>query len=284
MNLRHILCALCALCLWAMPVRADAAKTLKIAYVEWDCATVSSYLAKEVLESRLGYTVELIPLSGPVMWASLASGDADAILAAWLPDTHADMYAKVKDKVDIAGKISDGARLGLVVPDYVTITSVTELDSHADKFKGRITGIDPGAGIMTLTEKLIKAYGIRKLALTEGSGAIMTSSLDDAIRKKEWIVVTGWSPHWMFGRWKLRYLDDPQKVLGDEEGIFAVTRKNLAQDQPEAAAFLRKFRYTGAGQLQTLMAWVQEKGGNPQLAARRFLKEFPQQVDGWLAR
>lgn len=282
MKFRHVLYALCALCLWALPAQA-APKTLKIGYVEWDCATASSYLAKEVLESRLGYKVELVSLSGAIMWVSLVSGDADAMLTAWLPATHADMYAKVKDKVDIMGKISEGARLGLAVPDYVTITSVAELDSHANKFKGRITGIDPGAGIMTLTEKLIKEYGIKKLELTEGNGAIMTSMLGDAIRKKEWIVVTGWSPHWMFGRWNLRYLDDPKKVLGEEESIFAVARKNLASDKPEAAAFLRKFSYTGAEQLQKLMAWSQEKGSNPQLAAQRFMKEFPQQVDGWLA-
>ena len=283
MSHRNILIA-CILCLlWAVPAQA-APKTLKIAYVEWDCATASSYLAKEVLESRLGYKVELVALSGPVMWTSLATNDADAMLTAWLPYTHADMYAKVKDKVDIVGKVADGARLGLAVPDYVSITSVEELDSHADKFKGRITGIDPGAGIMTLTEKLIKAYGLKKMELLEGSGAIMTSSLGNAIRKKEWIVVTGWSPHWMFGRWNLRYLDDPKKILGEEESIFAVTRKNLTKDQPEAATFLSKFHYTGAAQLQTLMAWGQEKGSNPQKAAQRFIKEFPQQVESWLAK
>ncbi len=35
----------------------------------------------------------------------------------------------------------------------------------------------------------------------------------EAIRKKQWIVVTGWSPHWMFGRWNLHYLDDPKTTL-----------------------------------------------------------------------
>lgn len=283
MNIFKLLCLICSIVfLCAAPVQAKNEKNLKIVYVEWDCATASSYLAKEVLEKHLGYTVELIPVSLPILWASLASGDADAMLTAWLPYTNADMYAKVKDKVDILGKITDGARLGLVVPDYVTITSVTQLNEHADKFQGQIVGIDPGAAIMGLTEKLLKEYDIKKLELMEGSGAIMASSLEDALRKQQWIVVTGWSPHWMFGRWKLRYLDDPRKTLGENEGIYTIARKNLARDYPEAATFLARFAYTDTEQLQKLMAWNQEKGASPTASARRFMKEYSQQVEAWL--
>jgi glycine betaine/proline transport system substrate-binding protein len=202
------------------------------------------------------------------------------MVTAWLPDTHKEMYAKVKNQVEMLGKLTGGARLGLAVPDYVPLKSVEELSANAAKFKNRIIGIDPGAGIMQLTEKLLKDYNIKNMV--EGSGTIMTSSLADAIRNKEWIVVTAWSPHWMFGRWQLHYLDDPKASLGREEGIYKVGRKGLKKDHPAAWAFLTHFSYTGADQLQQLMAWNQEKGTDPLQNARRFMKAYPEQVNSWL--
>ena len=288
MTYRLFITVLAIMVLWACPAQAFAGskqnKTLKIVYVEWDCATASSNLAKAVLEDKLGYKVELLPVTQPILWTSLSSGDADAMVTAWLPDTHAAMYSKVKNQVEMLGKLVGGARLGLAVPDYVPLKSIDELDANADKFKGRIVGIDPGAGLMQLTEKAIKDYKIKDLQLVEGSGAIMTSSLAEAIRKQEWIVVTAWSPHWMFGRWQMHYLDDPKGSLGKEEGIFKVGRKGLKQDHPEAWAFLTNFRYEDPAQLQQLMDWNQAKGADPMTNARRFMKENPQLVEAWLKK
>ncbi len=288
MTRRLFIMVLAIMVLWAWPTQASAGskqnKTLKIVYVEWDCATASSNLAKAVLEDKLGYKVELLPVTQPILWTSIATGDADAMVTAWLPDTHAAMYSKVKNQVEMLGKLTDGARLGLAVPDYVSLKSIDELDANADKFKGRIVGIDPGSGLMQLTEKALKDYGIKQLQLVEGSGTIMTSSLAEAIRKQEWIVVTAWSPHWMFGRWQMHYLDDPLGSLGREEGIFKVGRKGLKKDHPDAWAFLTNFRYEDPGQLQRLMNWNQEKGADPLQNARRFMKENPQLVEAWLKK
>ena len=288
MTRRLFIMVLAIMVLWAWPAQAAAGskqnKTLKIVYVEWDCATASSNLAKAVLEDKLGYKVELLPVTQPILWTSIATGDADAMVTAWLPDTHAAMYGKVKNQVEMLGKLAGGARLGLAVPDYVPLKSIDELDANADKFKGRIVGIDPGSGLMQLTEKALKDYDIKQLQLVEGSGTIMTSSLAEAIRKQEWIVVTAWSPHWMFGRWQMHYLDDPLGSLGKEEGIFKVGRKGLKKDHPDAWAFLTNFRYEDPSQLQRLMNWNQEKGADPLENARRFMKENPQMVEAWLKK
>jgi ABC-type proline/glycine betaine transport systems, periplasmic components len=54
-------------------------KTLKIVYVDWDCAIASSNLAKAVLEDKLGYRVELVPVNHPTLWNRIAGGEADAM-------------------------------------------------------------------------------------------------------------------------------------------------------------------------------------------------------------
>ena len=265
-------------------VTAKAGKTIKIVYVDWDCAIASSNLVKAVLEENFGYRVELFPVSQDVMWARIASGEADAMVAAWLPDTHAEAYAKVKNQVDVLGKLVSGARLGLAVPDYVPLRSIDELDAHADRFNGRIVGIDAGSGLMRLTSKAMTDYGITQLQLVPGSGASMAANLTDAMFKQEWVVVTAWSPHWMFSRWPMHYLDDPLNSLGKEESIFKVGRDGLKKDHPEAWAFLSKFRFEDTSQLQRLMDWNQQRGTDPVQNARRFMKENSRLVESWLKK
>lgn len=99
--------------------------------------------------------------------------------------------------------------MGLVVPSYVTIRSIEELNEHKEKFRNEIIGIDVGAGLMNETERVIREYPV-ELTLKPSSGATMVAFLQKSIENKEWIVVTGWTPHWMFSRYDLKFLDDPQ--------------------------------------------------------------------------
>lgn len=265
----------------AMTVPAFAKDKVKIAYVEWDCAAASTNLVKAVLQEKMGYDVEIIPVAAAAMWQAVGTGDVDGMVTAWLPVTHADYLKKVEDKVENLGPIVGGAKLGWAVPSYVKAESIADLNKYADKFDNKIIGIDPGAGLMRLSEQAVKDYGL-KLELMEGSGATMTAALDTAIKNNEWVVVTAWSPHWMFGKWDLKYLDDPKGVLGGEEHIDTVVRGDLKADMPEVYAFLDKFAYKDAVQMQTLMAWNQEDGADRYENAKRFIKEFPETVNSWL--
>lgn len=266
------LLALAALCLTlgARPALA-ASDVVKIAYVEWSCATASTNLVKAVLEEKLHKKVQIIPVSAAAMWQAVASGDVDAMVTAWLPVTHGQYLNKVKDKVVDLGVIVKGAKIGLVVPDYVTISSIADLASHKKAFKGKILGIDPGAGIMTKTEKAIEEYGLKGFTLVEGSDATMTAALADAIKHKKWVVITGWTPHWMFGKWQLKYLADPKNVFGKEETINAIVRKGLDKDKPAVAAFLAKYKLPLAD-LQKLMA-ANKANGKPFENAKAFLAD-----------
>lgn len=280
---RRTLCAvlmIVAMTLAAIPGFAADKGKVTLAYVEWDCAVSSTYVAKAALE-QMGYEVEILPVAAAAMWQAVSTGDVDGMVTAWLPVTHADYLAKVKDKVENLGPIVGGARLGWAVPTYVTIDSMAELNDNAATFDGKVIGIDPGAGLMRLSEQAMKDYGLDKFQLMEGSGATMTAALADAIRDEKWIVVTAWSPHWMFGRWELKYLEDPKGVLGEEETINTIVRKGLKDDMPEVYNFLDNFSWKDPNQLQMIMAWNQEPGTNPEDNAKKFLKENPDMMQEW---
>jgi glycine betaine/proline transport system substrate-binding protein len=228
----------------------------------------------------MGYRVRITPVSAAAMWQSVASGDTDGMVAAWLPTTHGHYLEKVKEDVEDLGPNLEGTRIGLVVPAYVSIDSIAELNDNAERFDDRIIGIDPGAGLMSKTEKVIEAYGL-DLKLIEGSGATMTAALSDAIKNEDWIVVTGWTPHWKFARWELKYLDDPKGIYGGAEQINTIVRKGLAKDMPEVHRVLDRFYWTPE-EMAELMVWNQEKGADPYENARRWVRENPERVNEWI--
>ncbi|MDR5867357.1 glycine betaine ABC transporter substrate-binding protein [Halomonas koreensis] len=263
----------------AATAQAQDKGTVHLAYVEWASEVASTNVVRAVLE-QAGYEVELTSLSAAAMWQSVASGDADGIVAAWLPTTHADYLERVGDQVDDLGPNLDGTKLGLVVPAYSEANSIADLNEHAEDFEGKITGIDPGAGIMSLTEDVIDAYDL-DLDLQSGSGATMTAALKSAIENQEEIAVTGWTPHWMFARWDLKYLEDPQNVYGGAEQIHTIVRDGLEEDLPGAYAILDAFEWTPE-QMGQVMLMNQEEDADPYENAKQWVEENQELVQEWL--
>lgn len=252
---------------------------IKLVSTPYACAITSTNLAAAVLQ-RAGYETEITMASVSIMWKAIEMGDADVSLAAWLPATHGSYYAKAKDKIDNYGPNTKGARLGWVVPKYVTIDSITELNANKDKFNNEIIGIAPSAGLMILSDKAVKDYDL-DLELRVSSGAAMTVMLGEAIRDNKWIVVTGWSPHWKFGRWDLKYLEDPKGVLGGAEEIVTIARKGLSKDDPKAAAILDRI-YWDIEVMQAEMFKNEEDGADPMKNAQAFLDAHPEMLKKWL--
>lgn len=263
--------------------RAMAAEKglVKIVYVEWADTIVATNILAQVLK-QAGYQTRLTPVSGAAMWEAVASGDADLMVAAWLPATHAAYYAKLKDRVDLVGPNLEGAKIGWVVPDYVPVGSIADLKANAAMFGNKVIGIDPGAGLMRASEKAMKEYALAPMQLMDGSDATMVAALKDAISRKQPIVVTGWTPHWMWAAFKLKYLADPKGVFGGAETVNNVARLGLAKDMPEVRAILTRFKLTLADE-QALMLENQASGVDPAKTAAAWVKAHQDTVKAWLA-
>jgi glycine betaine/proline transport system substrate-binding protein len=123
-----------------------------------------------------------------------------------------DYWDKNKAKLEKISPVSHGLYQALAVPKYVTIDSTDQLNESADKFGGKIVGIEPGSGLMRDTASAVKAYGL-KYQLVEGSTAAMTAALKSAIDRKEWILTTLWEPSWMTQKFDVKFLKDPKGVF-----------------------------------------------------------------------
>jgi len=259
----------------------DAApKTADLVYVNWAEGVAYTHLAKVVLEDKLGYDVTITAADVAPAYAAVAQGDKDAFMETWLPVLHADYVERFKDDVVDLGHVYEGTQSGLVVPQYVTIDNIADLQANKDKFDGQIVGIDAGAGVMKTTEKVIDEYGL-DLKLLASSGPAMTAALKKAYDDEEWIVVTGWRPHWMFGRWDLKFLEqDPEKTMWQKGNIHIMGRKTLAQDKPELATFLRNYMFTDA-QLSDLMIALRDTE-DMEAGAREWMNAHPDLVKSWL--
>lgn len=256
---------------------SDEKDTVNLAYVEWDTEIASTTVLSEVLKD-LGYEVKMTPLDNAIMWEAVANGEADATVSAWLPATHGPQYDKFKDQLeDLGPNLDGGARLGIVVPDYMSVNSIAELTNQAGK---RITGIEPGAGVVAAAEETMKAYeNLSDWDLVASSGGAMTTELANAISNEEEIVITGWSPHWMFSRYDLKYLEDPEGTMGGEESIHTMARQGLDEDMPEVYTVLDNFSWE-LDDIESVMFEI-ENGTDPVQAARDWMEANPEMVESW---
>ena len=262
-----------------------ADKKINIGWTAWSDAEAVTKLAKKVLEDRMGYKVDLTMADIGIQYQGIADGKLDAMLMSWQPLTHKPYLDKVRQDVVDLGPMYTRAKLGWVVPAYVPeseLKSIEDLKKPEVKKKlgGKIQGIDPGAGLMQASEKALKEYGLSDYQLVSASEAAMLSGVDRAARRDQWIVATAWSPHWMFVKHQLRYLEDPKGALGGQETINKLIRRGFQQDQPEAAAFLTRMALPLAD-VEKIM--FEAQASSYEQAVDNYIKANPERIDDWVS-
>ncbi|OWZ82960.1 glycine betaine ABC transporter substrate-binding protein [Natranaerobius trueperi] len=259
----------------------EEVQTVELAHMDWACSIASTHLASVVLEEEMGYEVDLIQADAGPVYQDIVSGDQDAFVSAWLPVTHGSYYEEHHEDFDELGPIYENARIGLVVPEYMEVDSIDELNDspYGDDLGWEITGIDEGAGVMERTTEAIDEYGL-DFDLLPSSDAAMTVNLEDAYESEEPVIVTGWTPHWKFSEWDLKFLEDPKGVYGEAETLDGIAREGLEEDLPEVHQFLSNF-YVDDDQLGEIMGMIAD-GEDEYEAARIWMEDNMDVVEDWI--
>lgn len=205
---------------------------VKMGTMQWEDLTPISLVTKKFLEKN-GFKVELKDFSEwGIAFAALAKGDID-ILTSQINYVAQDYWAKNKNRLEKISAVSHGLRQGLVVPSYMPIKSIEQLNEVADQVGGKIIGIEPGSGLMREAADAVKRYGL-KYTLLEGSTAAMIAQLQASLQRKAPIVTMLWEPSWMIQKFDVRFLEDPKGVFAPPQTYYWIGRRGFSAKNPRA--------------------------------------------------
>jgi glycine betaine/proline transport system substrate-binding protein len=248
----------------------------------WTDGLSTAYLWQNVLEQE-GYTVEIQEVSEAApLYTGVANGDIDIYPSAWPQVTHASYMEEYGDDLEDLGAYYEGAKLTFAVPEYTDISSIADLKGNADMFDGKITGIEPGAGLTKVTkDEVIPTYELSdEYTLVESSTTAMLAELKKATDNEEDIVVTLWKPFWANSEFPVKDLEDPEGALGEPETLNAIATAGFSEEYPDVAEMFGNFKLDDEayGSLENMV--VNEYGeGKEAEAIDAWLEENPDFVD-----
>lgn len=259
-------------------------KTVMIGYDNYFEDVDVTELWKQLLKKK-GWNVTTKELSVGALFASMHKGGSNNVnvfMDVWMPHTHKVYMDKYGASLTNLGVWHKPTRIGLVVPKYVYdkgIHSISDLNSHASLFGNQIVGISSGAGeMLTMKKQVMKQYHL-KLKLIQGSGPEMLAALQKAETQKKPIVVTLWSPHWIFGKYHLKYLSDPKGAFG-KPGVEQVeANKAWAKKHPQFRTWMKNFKMS-KDQLDSL-GLLCKKDGKVK-GVQEWIKKNQSVVNKWL--
>jgi len=265
---------------------AASCKAVKFADVGWTDIQVTTGATSVVLEA-LGYEPQVSTLSVPVTLASLKNKDIDAFLGNWMPSMTADIKPYLDDKsVEQVATNLEGAGYGLVVPQYVAdagVKSLADLGANADKFSGKIYGIEAGNDGNRIIQTMIDdpKNNLKGFQLVESSEAGMLTEAEKAMKDNQWIIFLGWTPHPVMGEMKIAYLDGMGDSGFGAATVYTVARAGYTGECPNVGTLLKNLKFDLAME-GAMMGPVLKDSADPKETARAWLKAHPDAVKPWL--
>ncbi|PVZ41213.1 glycine betaine ABC transporter substrate-binding protein [Pseudomonas sp. CC120222-01a] len=211
---------------------ADELKTIKLGAMGWEDQSSLVFVGKRVLE-REGYKVEITNFSEwGIAYAALARGDID-LMVSQINYVAFDYWKKNKNRLEKVSVASHGLRQGIVVPSYMNIDSIDQLNGIKDQVGGKIVGIEPGSGLMRELKEAVKQYPL-DYTVIDSSTAAMAAELEGAIQRKAPIVTVLWKPSWQVYKYDVKFLDDPKHIFAPPQSYYWIAKKGFSLKNPHA--------------------------------------------------
>ncbi len=262
-----------------------AAQEVNFGYVEWPEAVMKTHVVSDVLEA-MGYATTMQSLSVPLVLKGVSTGDLDVFLETWLPSMNSMVSPYLEDgSLTMSAHNLDGTLYRAAVPTYVYdagVTSIADLEENAEQFSSEYFGIEPGNDGNEIMRKAIEAdtYNLSDWKLVESSEQGMLQMVERATERGDWIVFSGWKPHWMNTAFDISYLDDPEDIWGGEGYVATVANTQYLEENQNLAKFLEQFAVT----TETQSGWIEDyghQGRDPEEVADEWIRANLAKVKGW---
>jgi len=250
-------------------------RVIRIAYPPWDSEIATTFIFKHIYLQITGQQIEPVEveaLADDEIFDAIAEGHLDAAFS-YFEGLSEDMLAKYPDKL-VALADHTEARMGFVIPPYLSIRSISDLKSRENEFNKQIVGIEYEKMRMW-SEQAIAKYNI-DMTITKSDTQAMLQTLGNAISRQQPVIAIGWEPHWMMEEWNLRFLDDPKGAFNAYRRVRTVARTSLVQDHPTLVKIMTAFSWPTS--VANAMMLLLKSGASPDEAAKKILDRHPELV------
>jgi glycine betaine/proline transport system substrate-binding protein len=275
----------------------------------WAGSTANTYIAKAVLEDKLGCQVEITKIAEIPVFQAMADGKVDAVLEDW---QHVDQY---KQYIEKGGKVVDGGPLGVeghigwFIPKYLMdehpeFATWEGLKGEEDIFKtpesgdqGMFLGGDPS--YVQKDKELIKALGLNLKHVTAGAEPAQVARWTQAIKQKKPVLFYWYTPQFYNQQYDLAEVKLPQRQAGCKDDaksggdpaqykcaydvtiIEKLFSKKFAESGSPAYDVLSKMKLTNEDQDSVAKAIAGDKV-DPEKAGKDWVEQNADKVDAWL--
>ncbi|MCO6056121.1 choline ABC transporter substrate-binding protein [Pseudomonas sp. MOB-449] len=260
--------------------------TVKLGDPGWSDIAVTNGVARFLLDG-LGYRIETPTLAVPIIFAGLHKGQIDAFLGNWMPaqQSNYDKFVAAGSVDKVAQNLS-GTEYTLAVPRYAYdagVKTFADLDKFADKFEHKLYGIAAGSPANVSIQQMIKSdeFGLGDWKLVESSEQAMLVQVGRAVKREQFVVFLGWTPHPMNVQYDMVYLKGGEKYFGESGSVNTLARKGYAAQCPNVGKLLANLQFTQEME-NAIMDQVLNSNANNDAAIKTWLKANPAVIDGWL--
>ncbi|RIA35252.1 glycine betaine/proline transport system substrate-binding protein [Ectopseudomonas oleovorans] len=252
----------------------------------WSDIAVTNGIASLLLDG-LGYKAQTRTLAVPIIFAGLQKGQVDVFLGNWMPAGQHDYERYVASgQIDKVVENLGGTEYTLAVPTYAYEAGVkdfNDLATFADKFGKKIYGIGSGSPANDYIRQMIAGneFGLGDWQLVESSEQAMLVQVGRAVKRDEFVVFLGWTPHPMNVQFDMQYLKGGEKFFGSTGSVNTLARKGYVAECPNVGKLLSNLKFTQEME-NTIMDDVLNRKVANATAIKNWIKANPEVLDGWL--
>jgi glycine betaine/proline transport system substrate-binding protein len=296
------------------------AEEVSIGVPTWTGAQAIAYVLGEIVETRIGGTVEYVPGNNATIFQAMdqGKGDIDVHPDVWLPNQE----SFTKQYVDEAGTVSlsenpyQGNQGFCVTKDFAEANDITDIadlgrpdvaalmDSDGNGLGEMWIGA-PGWASANVNEVKVRDYGLMDfIEPIRAEEAVKTARIKDSIAKGEGYAFYCYEPHAVWFMFDVVMLTepafDPEKYImvqpsddpdwfnnsmvatkDDLKDVQIAWSNSLPERSPAIAEFFQNFSLD-ASDVSQLAFEISANGRDPAEVAAEWVAANSDRVDGWL--
>lgn len=280
-----------------------SSRTVTLSVQSWAGAQADAAVAGYLLEHELGYRVDTVQIDEVPAWDALSQGRVDAILEDWGHPEQEKRYIEDKGTIARGGDLGVTGHIGWFVPTYFAeqhpdVTDWRNLDKYAAELRTAESGgkgqlLDGSPSYVTNDKALVKNLGLDLQVVFAGSEAAQITQIKQFAKEKKPFLTYWYEPQWLFEKVPMTEVKLPEYKEGcdaDPEKVACAyphtplqkfLNARFAKDGGDAAAFLKRFRWTTDMQNEVALMIAEDKL-TPREAAARWVKENRATWRTWL--